>query len=260
MRVRYALWLLVAVRLLVPLSFAESGLSVLNYLAFREDVEGRDVQEEAKVSQGIVDVLAGAVRLEEGGPADGSGSLAAASADSGLSGSGAEQRAEGQGAMDSLQDAQSESKGEQETEGREAAVYRQSGQPGNGAEQGADGGESAANRQNGLSGNGAEQGADGGESAANRQNGQPGNGAEQGAARGQSVERLRNAQVGSSVNGEGSKETGGGGAASGIPSVSSGASGLDADDLGEPVEMNPDSAGRKKITRTNVLFCLWLIV
>ena len=57
MRVRYALWLLVAVRLLVPLSFAESGLSVLNYLAFREDVEGRDVQEEAKVSQGIVDVL-----------------------------------------------------------------------------------------------------------------------------------------------------------------------------------------------------------
>nr|WP_300860061.1 M56 family metallopeptidase [uncultured Acetatifactor sp.] len=259
MRVRYALWLLVAVRLLVPLSFAESGLSVLNYLAFREDVEGRDVQEEAKVSQGIVDVLAGAVRLEEGGPADGSGSLAAASADSGLSGSGAEQRAEGQGAMDSLQDAQSESKGEQETEGREAAVYRQSGQPGNGAEQGADGGESAANRQNGQPGNGAEQGADGGESAANRQNGQPGNGAEQGAARGQSVERLRNAQVGSSVNGEGSKETGGGGAASGIPSVSSGASGLDADDLGEPVEMNPDSAGRKKITRTNVLFCLWLI-
>ena len=142
MRVRYALWLLVAVRLLVPLSFAESGLSVLNYLAFREDVEGRDVQEEAKVSQGIVDVLAGAVRLEEGGPADGSGSLAAASADSGLSGSGAEQRAEGQGTMDSLQDAQSESKGEQETEGREAAVYRQSGLSGNGAEQGAARGQS----------------------------------------------------------------------------------------------------------------------
>lgn len=33
MRVWYALWLLVAVRLLVPVSFAESGLSVLNFFA-----------------------------------------------------------------------------------------------------------------------------------------------------------------------------------------------------------------------------------
>lgn len=42
MRARYALWLLVAVRLLVPVAFSESYLSVMNYLDFRMDAPGRD--------------------------------------------------------------------------------------------------------------------------------------------------------------------------------------------------------------------------
>ena len=42
MRARYALWLVVAVRLLVPVSFAESGLSVLNLFALEESGEGQE--------------------------------------------------------------------------------------------------------------------------------------------------------------------------------------------------------------------------
>lgn len=40
MRVRYALWLVVALRLLVPVSFAESSLSVLNFPIFRGTADG----------------------------------------------------------------------------------------------------------------------------------------------------------------------------------------------------------------------------
>lgn len=41
LRARYALWLVVALRLLVPLSFSESSLSVLNFLRLMPDPEGQ---------------------------------------------------------------------------------------------------------------------------------------------------------------------------------------------------------------------------
>lgn len=41
MRAWYALWLVVAVRLLVPVSFAESGLSILNLFAFTDSAQDR---------------------------------------------------------------------------------------------------------------------------------------------------------------------------------------------------------------------------
>lgn len=62
MRVRYALWLLVAVRLLVPLSIAESGFSVLNFLTVQKDGEGQGERKE-ETAPGAAFVLP-AVRLD----------------------------------------------------------------------------------------------------------------------------------------------------------------------------------------------------
>lgn len=52
MRAWYALWLVVAVRLLVPVSFAESGLSVLNLFAFMESGEGTEIEGVPETGQG----------------------------------------------------------------------------------------------------------------------------------------------------------------------------------------------------------------
>lgn len=62
MRVRYALWLLVAVRLLVPLSFAESGLSVLNFLAIEKG--GEEQQKEETVPGAAFELSQGAAWLD----------------------------------------------------------------------------------------------------------------------------------------------------------------------------------------------------
>ena len=42
MRAWYALWLVVALRLLVPVSFAESGLSILNLFTFADSARERE--------------------------------------------------------------------------------------------------------------------------------------------------------------------------------------------------------------------------
>ncbi len=69
MRVWYALWLLVAVRLLVPVSFAESSLSILNLFWFAEDTGGQETEADqrdaqlgadmAGLRQGLVEAAAG---------------------------------------------------------------------------------------------------------------------------------------------------------------------------------------------------------
>ena len=41
LRARYALWLVVVLRLLIPLSFSESSFSVLNFLGWEEDADGQ---------------------------------------------------------------------------------------------------------------------------------------------------------------------------------------------------------------------------
>lgn len=51
MRVWYALWLLVAVRLLVPVSFAESSLSILNLFRFAEDTGGQETEADQRDAQ-----------------------------------------------------------------------------------------------------------------------------------------------------------------------------------------------------------------
>ncbi len=58
MRAWYALWLVVALRLLVPVSFAESGLSVLNLFALEESGEGQDNRAWLENGQGGTDMAA----------------------------------------------------------------------------------------------------------------------------------------------------------------------------------------------------------
>lgn len=56
LRARYALWLVVALRLLIPLSFSESSFSVLNFLNWEEDSEsqaGMSAEAEASEAHGI---------------------------------------------------------------------------------------------------------------------------------------------------------------------------------------------------------------
>lgn len=68
MRVRYALWLVVAVRLLLPVSFAESGLSVQNLFElpfFRGYDQGRTGQESREMAPGN---LLGSSKDGEGRP------------------------------------------------------------------------------------------------------------------------------------------------------------------------------------------------
>lgn len=64
MRVRYALWLLVAVRLLVPLSFAESSLSVLNFLRVPGEGEEQGEQNGETAPGAAFELSQGAVRLD----------------------------------------------------------------------------------------------------------------------------------------------------------------------------------------------------
>lgn len=81
MRVRYALWLLVAVRLLVPLSFAESGFSVLNLVAFQEEGEAQREQKEETAPGAAFALSQGAVSLDGQSPESLPGSPQSSTAD-----------------------------------------------------------------------------------------------------------------------------------------------------------------------------------
>ena len=58
MRAWYALWLVVALRLLVPVSFMESGLSVLNLFALQESGEGQGTGDWPEERQDRTDMAA----------------------------------------------------------------------------------------------------------------------------------------------------------------------------------------------------------
>ena len=147
MRVRYALWLLVAVRLLVPLSFAESGFSVLNLVAFQEEGEAQREQKEETAPGAAFALSQGAVSLDGQSPESLPGSLQSSTAD-GQPGGETEREAVRQQEAACQQSAQSDSGAGQRPDGQDGRGFRKNMQPVGGAGQKPDGQDGRDSREN----------------------------------------------------------------------------------------------------------------